>query len=454
MLPLNIVGDFLEDAQNIADGAKQIADFASDPLGSIAQTIQDANLGLTKVLLPWMIDATRPDLTLSWFLQSYAVAFAIAMVLLAIVLMHQFYRAGKSPMGGIELGQSLMQYLPTFLLGAAFGPIVGRVIVDWLGALTDSLISWGVAGGTEGVVRELSDLITAQSPDQILGGVFMAIIISVGFFFGLMVVFVVLLFQLVTLYFVGAAFPIMWMFIVDPERRETGFQVVKLWILLLAGHPLVFFFMGMTFKFAGAAIGGEVGDNKPLAGFVESCVLIIALVMVSIAPFKLVKFANIQGAAAASKQPDVAGNVSSYGASSVQQYLTNNNRYSSSSSNTSVNQSSAPPAASAFGGSPSRAASPSGSPFAEALSRGASTASSAGTTARAASVASAGASVGAGVGSVAAGGAGLARAGAAAGGPVGTAAAAGVSVAAKSIDMAKKVSEISTDMASTEGGER
>jgi len=128
------------------DGIIKAFDFASDPLGYIAQQLQDAANGLATTVLPELERVTHPDLTKDWFIGAYKISFALGLLLWIMILAHNFYLLARRRVSGGEVLESLTFYTPAFFIGAAFGPLAGQFLVRVAGALTESFMAWGITG--------------------------------------------------------------------------------------------------------------------------------------------------------------------------------------------------------------------------------------------------------------------------------------------------------------------
>ena len=76
----DFICDVVGGVGNIVDGVGGAIGFAQDPFGAIFRTLRDAASGLARDVLPAITDATLPDLSLSWFIQAYAISFAAALL--------------------------------------------------------------------------------------------------------------------------------------------------------------------------------------------------------------------------------------------------------------------------------------------------------------------------------------------------------------------------------------
>ncbi|TFC63829.1 hypothetical protein [Cryobacterium sp. TMT2-4] len=453
------LGPLLCNAQNLGQGVKDavggvgavvntaagVADFWSDPAGNSFKLLQGAAKGLSDTVLPALTHATLPDLTADWFIQAYQVSFALAIFVFVALLIPQIVRTARGQQSGRELGESLTLYGPAFILGAMFGPALGAFLVKFFGALSDSLIAWGVTSNSETIVAKFSTMLSEEDGSGLAGGAVLGVILMFFMILGLLVVLLMLIVQLITLYFSGVLFPLGFVWIVDPQKRKFGSKIAYLWFGVLASHPLLFFLLAIAYSMMSAQVDA-FSDTPSLAKTVTLVVSILALFMAGLAPVALTKFAPViptGGGGTAPVGPDI-------GSQSMQQADT---KYSDNSP-----ESSGGGGSSYFGGSsPSAGSSSSG----EGSSAGGSSAAGDGEPAtssisEAASVGSAGGAP-AGVGAAAAGGGAVAaESGMAAAGAAESATGAGAAIgvptmiaagAMAGFEATKKVTDSVTDAA-------
>lgn len=272
--------------------AKGIADFWSDPAGNSFKMLQEAAKGLSDTVLPALTHATLPDLTADWFISAYRVSFALSIFVLVALLIPQIVRVARGTQSGRELGESLTLYGPAFMIGAAFGPALGAFLVKFFGALSDSLISWGVTNNSQTIVDKFSTMLSEEDGAGLAGGAVLGVILMFFMILGLLIVLLILIVQLITLYFSGVLFPLGFVWIVDPKKRAFGSKIVYLWFGVLASHPLLFFLLAIAYSMMSAQLDAFSGTPS-LEKTVTLVVSILALFMAGLAPVALTKFAPV-----------------------------------------------------------------------------------------------------------------------------------------------------------------
>jgi type IV secretion system protein TrbL len=314
------VGDFFGGVGDAVGGAVEtangFADFWSDPAGNSFQMLQDGAKGLADDVLPAITHATLPDLTADWFISSYRISFGLAVFVLAALLIPQFVRTARGQQSGRDLAESLGLYAPLFLVGAAFGPAVGAVLVKFFGALSDSLISWGINSSAQTIVDKFSEMLGHDDNGAgLAGGAIIGIILMIFMIIGLLLVVLILIVQLITLYFSGVLFPLGFVWIVDPTKRAFGLKISYLWFGILASHPLLFFMLAIAYSMVSSTINVFDGDAN-LERTITLVVSILSLLIAGLSPVLLTKFAPVLPMGGSGGVPSREGNI---GSSSMQQ---------------------------------------------------------------------------------------------------------------------------------------
>ncbi len=387
------VSDAVGGVNNAVNTAAGVAEFWSDPAGNSFKMLQGAAKGLSDTVLPALTHATLPDLTAGWFIQAYQVSFALAIFVFVALLIPQIVRTARGHQSGRELGESLTLYGPAFILGAMFGPALGAFLVKFFGALSDSLIAWGVTSNSETIVAKFSTMLSEEDGSGLAGGAVLGVILMFFMILGLLVVLLMLIVQLITLYFSGILFPLGFVWIIDPQKRKFGSKIAYLWFGVLASHPLLFFLLAIAYSMMSAQV--DAFSNTPsLAKTVTLVVSILALFMAGLAPLALTKFAPViptGGGGAAPAGPNI-------GSQSMQHA---DAKYSDNAPEKSSGTSPSPGSSSTGGGS-SRSGSASAAGGEEAATSSISKAASVGSTSAAGAGGAGGAAAAGGTGAVAA----------------------------------------------------
>ncbi len=295
MLPQSLPADGWNPIGGLGDlvnGASGAIAYWSDPWGNTFKALRDAAAGMSKDILPALTSATLPDLTAEWFVNAYKISFATAIFVAVALLIPQVLRTARGAQAGRDLIESVGLYFGTFLVGAMFGPAVGIVLINFFHSLTNVFVSFGVTGSIASVIANFQKMITGADPTGITGGVPIAVFLMLCMIVGLFLVMLILLVQLVTLYFAGVLFPLGLVWIIDPTKRRFGLRIGGLWFGILAAHPLLFLLLGLAYSMMAAQVGA-FGNNFGLRSMVSLLVAIIALFIAALSPLLLMKFAPI-----------------------------------------------------------------------------------------------------------------------------------------------------------------
>ncbi|MEO8224066.1 MAG: hypothetical protein ABI661_04620 [Gammaproteobacteria bacterium] len=277
--------------KNGVETAAAVVDFAKDPIGAIAKKLQESAAGLAGTVLPELQRLTLPDLSMGWFADAYKVSFALAMFIFVIFLGWNFVQLARRQVSGDEVVETLTFYIPLFFGGVIFGPLLGTMILSLTGALTKSLTDWGVVDSVDQTTAALNTAIVAGDPAKMAGGS----IVAIGLFFcmvvSLILAFCILLVMLVTLYLTGAIIPLSLVWLVQPRQRAKGTKVLMVWLGICASHVLLFFLLGIAFHMVGGlTLRFQDSTLTTLANLV---VAVIALLMATLSPYALLKFAPV-----------------------------------------------------------------------------------------------------------------------------------------------------------------
>ena len=288
----------------VAGAVTAAVDFAKDPLGYIAQKMQAAAAGLASTVLPQLERLTHPDLSAGWFLDAYRVSFALAIFIFVAFLGWNFVQLARRRVSGDDVVETLGFYTPLFFGGVILGPALGSLLLELTGALTDTLIRWGIGGSVTGTTTALQAAIAAGDPARITGGAIVAIVFFFCLIVALVLCFVVLLVMLVTLYLTGAIIPLSLVWLVHPRQRAKGLKVVMVWVGICFSHVLLFLLLGVAFRMiAGLSANFDQPGLKILANL---AVAVIALLAATLSPLGLLAFAPVGPTSAAGGGPSLS----------------------------------------------------------------------------------------------------------------------------------------------------
>lgn len=289
-----IAGAFAK-GQGAVDAAKTAVEFGSDPLGFITRQMQDAVQAVAGVLIPWLLSALHPDYSAQWWLQSYVVSFSIAMFVLAVQLLAITLRRKKGSLGAKEMIESIFIAAPAFLVGAAFGPVIGIALTKVFTAAGDSIAAWAVNSTTQDFFTKIADLAAAGDAAALLNSAIVSIVVLGILFLSLLGVSFIFILQLATQYLVGAVLPLGFVWIVNPDTRKIGKAVPMIWLVIGLTQVALILLVGLAFRaINGISITADPGTLgklvNPIQTFVNLAVPAVISFIVVFAPLSMLKF--------------------------------------------------------------------------------------------------------------------------------------------------------------------
>ena len=283
----------------VPDAATTAMEVVTDPFGSFVGALHGAARGLTTDVVPALVDMARPNLEQAWWVDAYRLAFGLAILVFAILVLWNLTQTSRGKMSGDQFVNSITFYAVMFFFGATFGPALGALLVTGFGRLTDNVVSAdsvGLDSGINTITAKLESTVDAAGLGMVIngdlqkitGGSFVAAMMLFLMCIALILVFVVLIVQLVTLYLSGVLIPLSLVWIINPSTRSKGFKLVALWIGMLSAQVLVFFLLGVGFNLVGNLT--STFDKPALQILMDMAVAVIALFMATLAPFGLLAF--------------------------------------------------------------------------------------------------------------------------------------------------------------------
>lgn len=273
------------------------AGLVTDPSGTVnkaindfAKTLSDNLQSLLNKVLAEVSHLTSPDLGSAGFLKSYAAGAGIAMFVLAFMIARIFYRASQGDVTGEELADSLFVWLPKAMILVLFGPAIGYLLVELSNGATTSITGYfapDVGSLTTKILAmmELSNLLPG-------GSLFAIVILALGFL-GTISLVLGLLMQLLAQYLTGAVMAISFVQLVDPDTRSKALKLPLTWIALDFARPLLFFLLGSIAAISDSAFSVDGVQDAGLRSVVTAMIAALALLIVGVAPWSLLKFAPV-----------------------------------------------------------------------------------------------------------------------------------------------------------------
>ena len=223
----------------VPDAATTAMEVVTDPFGSFVGALHGAARGLTTDVVPALVDMARPNLEQAWWVDAYRLAFGLAILVFAILVLWNLTQTSRGKMSGDQFVNSITFYAVMFFFGATFGPALGALLVTGFGRLTDNVVSAdsvGLDSGINTITAKLESTVDAAGLGMVIngdlqkitGGSFVAAMMLFLMCIALILVFVVLIVQLVTLYLSGVLIPLSLVLDHQPEHTVQGLQAGRL----------------------------------------------------------------------------------------------------------------------------------------------------------------------------------------------------------------------------------
>lgn len=302
MVRSDLIGDVIDGIGGAVDSVGGVVNFWSDPFGNMYKAGREAVTGLSRDVIPAITGSTLPDLTMPSFLSAYAVSFALSFFVAIVLLIAQFVRVARGTMSGQDLFESIGLYFPGFIIGISFGPAIGLLLIEFVRALTRSIIDWAYGGTIDQMVATFS-AIAPEDPTKMAGGAYVGMIVVWAMAIGMLIIPVIFVFQLVVQYFAGVLIPLAVVWVVDHSRRGGGIGAIQFWVGMLFIQPLLFLMLGFAFRLNIDAVGQWGNDGfKNLVGLLIG---VIAIFLAVFAPFVLIGWGkkHLAGAPASDAMP-------------------------------------------------------------------------------------------------------------------------------------------------------
>ena len=275
--------------------AVDIAKFVADPTGAIdelANSLHASAVDFTvRVLMEGLATVGNFDPGSPWFLATYGASTGLGLMVMALMSVLMISRTASGGGGREDLQEALFKQLPLGMFLAVFAPAIATVLNTSVRKMTSGIAAWqsDYIGSAITKLAALSDVTAVMIP----GGAAVGSIMFALLIFGAGAVFVGFALQSVAMPLSGLVAGIAWGMRVHPKWRPKAARPVYTYLGLLLSKPLLYFLLGAVF----ALIDGNLSlpalkvGGMPLLG--QIVVVIVALIVVGLAPFALLKYAPL-----------------------------------------------------------------------------------------------------------------------------------------------------------------
>jgi type IV secretion system protein TrbL len=269
-------------------------DFATDPLGWLAEK---AAVGAS-ALMNWVAGvanhATAPDLTAAWWIDAYKKGMAIGILLFGLVLMWQLLQKSRGRIDSQELMETFTIWAPTYFVGVMFGPPLAQFMIVGSGKLTDGLVNSLTGFNAGDAANQVGSAIDSAGAGAILGGAVVGLVVLVLMIIVSLMVFLSLAAQAVTVYLAGAVFGVAFAWIVSARHRGGSMKIPLLFLGIVFSRPLLFFLLGCGLALSRMAT--SMSDDDAAANLATLVMAIVVLFIAAFAPLLLLKYAPVSPA--------------------------------------------------------------------------------------------------------------------------------------------------------------
>lgn len=288
-----------------AGAAADAISFGVDPMGFIYVKVQEAASGLALTVLPALFDATKPDLSAEWFLQAYAISGALAIFMWVGVLLWSLTMSARGQFDSSDVAELLTTRAAFFFLVLIFGPAAGWVVLQTVGALSDSLAQWAIGGSSQDAIAAMGELVAEFDGPAVAGGVLVGIVLMLFMLVGLVLVIISLFVMMVAIYLGAAVVPLAAAWQASPRYQQITSKLLFTLAGVVLAKPLLFLMLGVAYKMTAGSI--QWMAEPSLASMANLVAAAIAIAIAGLAPFLLFKFAPVMPMGAGQAGPSLAG---------------------------------------------------------------------------------------------------------------------------------------------------
>ncbi|MEV0246859.1 hypothetical protein AB0H76_09760 [Nocardia sp. NPDC050712] len=268
--------------------------FIDDPQSVIddwANSSKDSAVDLTVRVLDGLSATGRFDPGAGWFQRWYALSAGIGVMVMGLMTLLALWRAAAKGQTVKTIAGDLFAYLPVGLVLMLFAPMLATWLLDAANAATDAIVA--ASGPEQGVmVNNLQEFTSDLTDKTLAGGVLVGLLLFLLLIVAVLSVFFGLLVHQVALPCLAIAAGIGFGMWVHPQWRRKALRPVLVFLAVVISKPLLFLLLATLSGLMNAALTNTAGQEQ-LSTLSQLCLVIVAFLVVGLAPWSLLKYAPL-----------------------------------------------------------------------------------------------------------------------------------------------------------------
>ncbi len=266
--------------------------FVANPAGVVdewANANKSAAIDLTEQVMLKANAATASDFQAGWFTSYYAGAFALGLVVMAVMLLLLYHDVGRGKVAGDEFAEAMLK-APVVVVVMGFTPALTTMLAKATQALADGIAGAAATqvGGFIGATGGWWAAFTGATAATIPGGSLVGLLVFGLMALGALSTLAGLVMQQFGGYLAVLVMGIGWGMWVHPIYRPKARRVWVFFVALMLQKPAFWFLLGAAFLVLNHTPGVVSAD--PVAILTALMGIVMVLLMVGLAPWALLKY--------------------------------------------------------------------------------------------------------------------------------------------------------------------
>jgi len=266
--------------------------FVANPAGVVdewANANKSAAIDLTEQVMLKANAATASDFQAGWFTSYYAGAFALGLVVMAVMLLLLYHDVGRGKVAGDEFAEAMLK-APVVVVVMAFTPALTTMLAKATQTLADGIAGAAATqvGGFIGATGGWWAAFTGATAATIPGGSLVGLLVFGLMALGALSTLAGLVIQQFAGYLAVLVMGIGWGMWVHPIYRPKARRVWVFFVALMLQKPAFWLLLGAAFLVLNHTPGVVSAD--PVAILTALMSIVMVLLMVGLAPWALLKY--------------------------------------------------------------------------------------------------------------------------------------------------------------------